>query len=105
MVTDEPARPGVAPLAGITVVSVEQALAAPLATCRLADAGARVIKVERPEGDFARGYDRAANGISSYFAWANRGKESIALDLRDGEDHRVMTAMLASAMCSSRTSP
>ena len=79
------------------MVSVEQALAAPLATCRLADAGARVIKVERPEGDFARGYDRAANGISSYFAWANRGKESIALDLRDGEDHRVMTAMLASA--------
>ncbi|MGH1490602.1 MAG: CoA transferase, partial [Acidimicrobiales bacterium] len=56
------------PLEGITVVSVEQALAAPLATGRLADAGARVIKIERPEGDFARGYDVAANGVSSYFA-------------------------------------
>ncbi len=82
------------PLAGITVVSLEQALAAPLASCRLADAGARVIKVERPEGDFARGYDTAAGGVSSYFAWANRGKESIALDLRDEDDRRVMDALL-----------
>lgn len=81
------------PLEGITVVSVEQAVAAPLATCRLADAGARVIKVERPEGDFARGYDEAANGLSSYFAWLNRGKESIALDLRSDRDNEVMRAL------------
>ncbi len=85
------------PLEGITVVSIEQALAAPLATGRLADAGARVIKVERPEGDFARGYDVAANGVSSYFAWANRGKESIALDLRNDGDREVMDAMLGVA--------
>lgn len=85
------------PLAGITVVSIEQALAAPLATCRLADAGARVIKVERPEGDFARGYDTAAGGIASYFAWTNRGKESIALDLRDDLDRRLMDRLVASA--------
>jgi len=88
---------GNTPLDGITVVSVEQAVAAPLASCRLADAGARVIKVERPEGDFARGYDRAANGMSSYFAWVNRGKESIALDLRDDGDRQVMSALLAAA--------
>lgn len=86
-----------APLAGITVVSVEQALAAPLASSRLADAGARVIKVERPEGDFARGYDTAANGISSYFAWTNQGKESIALDLRHDGDREVMDRLLETA--------
>jgi itaconate CoA-transferase len=86
-----------APLAGVTVVSVEVAVAAPLATCRLADAGARVIKIERPEGDFARGYDVAANGVSSYFAWINRGKESIALDLKDPDDRALLDRMLASA--------
>lgn len=59
-------------LAGITVLALEQAVAAPYCTSRLADAGARVIKVERAEGDFARGYDRAARGMSSYFAWLNR---------------------------------
>ncbi len=85
------------PLDGITVVSLEQAVAAPLASYRLAQAGARVIKIERPEGDFARGYDRAANGISSYFAWANGGKESVALDLRDDEDRTVMDGLLARA--------
>ena len=85
------------PLAGVTVVSIEQALAAPLASARLAEAGARVIKIERPEGDFARGYDRAAGGISSYFAWTNRGKESIALDLRTDGDRAVMDALLAKA--------
>jgi len=69
------------PLAGLTVVAVEQAVAAPFASSRLADAGARVIKIERPEGDFARGYDRAAAGQSSYFVWLNRGKESATLDL------------------------
>lgn len=62
------------PLSGITVVSIEQALAAPLCTCRLADAGARVIKVERPKGDFARGYDSAVPGAASYFAWTNRAR-------------------------------
>ena len=64
------------PLEGITVVAVEQAVAAPFCSSRLADAGAHVIKVERPEGDFARGYDAAAKGQSSYFVWLNRGKDS-----------------------------
>ena len=86
---------GAPPLEGVTVVALEQAVAAPIATCRLADAGARVIKVERPGvGDFARGYDKAANGVSSYFGWANRGKESIALDLRDGADAKVMSTLI-----------
>lgn len=84
-------------LEGITVVSLEQAVAAPHATARLADAGARVIKVERPEGDFARGYDRLVHGESAYFVWTNRGKESIALDLRRPEDMTLMQAMLARA--------
>jgi len=70
------------PLAGLKVVAIEQAVAAPFATARLADAGAEVIKVERPEGDFARGYDDAANGQSSYFVWLNRGKRSVVLDLK-----------------------
>ena len=69
------------PLSGLLVVSLEQAVAAPMCTCRLADAGARVIKIERPEGDFARGYDDVAHGESSYFVWLNRGKESVVLDL------------------------
>ena len=86
--------PGPAPLDGVLVVSIEQAVAGPLATGRLADAGARVIKIERPEGDFARGYDTAAGGISSYFAWANRSKESIALDLRIDDDRAVMDRLL-----------
>lgn len=85
------------PLDGVLVVSLEQAVAAPMASCRLADAGARVIKVERPEGDFARGYDRAAGGVASYFAWLNRGKESIALDLKEPGDMAVMRRMLARA--------
>src|SRR5882672_5913268 len=68
------------PLSGLLVVSVEQAVAAPQCTCRLADAGARVIKVERPEGDFARGYDHVVHGESANFVWLNRGKESIVLD-------------------------
>ena len=85
------------PLDGVLVVSLEQAVAAPLASSRLAAAGARVIKVERPDGDFARGYDRAANGISSYFAWLNQGKESIALDLTVAEDKATMNALLAKA--------
>ena len=81
-------------LDGILVVSIEQAVAAPLATCRLADAGARVIKIERPGGDFARGYDKAANGYSSYFSWLNRGKESIVLDVKDESDSSLLEAIL-----------
>jgi len=84
-------------LEGILVVSLEQAVAAPHATARLADAGARVIKVERPDGDFARGYDRAVHGESSFFVWLNRGKESICLDLKSASDMAVMEAMLARA--------
>ena len=84
-------------LDGIFVVALEQAVAAPLASCRLADAGARVIKIERPEGDFARGYDRIAHGQSSYFVWLNRGKESIALDIKQPADHALLDRMIARA--------
>ena len=84
-------------LDGMTVVSLEQAVAAPYCGLMLADAGARVIKVERPEGDFARGYDAGANGQSAIFAWLNRGKESICLNLKDPEDLAVMHRMLAKA--------
>jgi formyl-CoA transferase len=85
------------PLEGLLVVSLEQAVAAPLCACRLADAGARVIKVERPEGDFARGYDQIVRGQASYFIWLNRGKESIALDLTRQADKALLEAMLAKA--------
>ncbi|NQV22176.1 MAG: CoA transferase [Rhodospirillales bacterium] len=85
------------PLEGLLVVALEQAVAGPLATCRLADAGARVIKIERADGDFARGYDRAANGESSYFAWLNRGKESLVLDIKDAEDSALLHKILSKA--------
>ncbi|MDE1949295.1 MAG: CoA transferase [Burkholderiales bacterium] len=85
------------PYAGLTVVALEQAVAAPYCTSRLADAGARVIKIERPEGDFARGYDAAVHGESSYFVWINRGKESIALDLRNGVARAQLRALVARA--------
>jgi formyl-CoA transferase len=85
------------PLEGILVVSLEQAVAAPMCSCRLADAGARVIKIERPEGDFARGYDALAKGQASYFVWLNRGKESLVLDLAKAEDKALLEAMLAKA--------
>ncbi|WP_030205154.1 CaiB/BaiF CoA-transferase family protein [Streptomyces sp. NRRL S-87] len=86
------------PLDGITVVSVEQAVSAPFATRQLADLGARVIKVERPDGgDFARGYDTAAHGLASHFVWANRGKESIALDLKDPRGLEVLERLVADA--------
>ena len=85
------------PLAGITVVSLEQAVSAPFATRQLADLGARVIKVERPGGDFARDYDRAVKGLSAYFVWCNRGKESVVLDLRDDADRAVFDRILARA--------
>ncbi|MDE5446103.1 CoA transferase [Bradyrhizobium sp. CSA207] len=84
-------------LEGITVVAVEQAVAAPYASSRLADAGARVIKIERPEGDFARNYDKLVNGQSAYFVWLNRGKESICLDLTVEEDREVLDEMVARA--------
>ena len=69
------------PFEGLTVVAIEQAVAAPFASSRLADGGARVIKIERPEGDFARGYDDVAKGQASYFVWLNRGKESLVVDM------------------------
>ena len=79
------------------MVSLEQALAAPLCTARLAELGARVIKVERPEGDFARGYDRAAKGESSYFVWTNRGKESLVLDFKQPADAVLLERLIAKA--------
>ncbi|HIP78465.1 MAG TPA: CoA transferase [Kiloniellaceae bacterium] len=85
------------PLDGILVVSLEQAVAAPYCSCRLADAGARVIKLERPEGDFARFYDRAAKGESAYFVWLNRGKESITVDLKTPGDLALVKRMIAQA--------
>lgn len=85
------------PLKGLTVLALEQAVAAPYCTSRLADAGARVIKVERPEGDFARGYDAAVNGMASYFVWLNRGKESLVADIKDPVDARLLHAILARA--------
>jgi crotonobetainyl-CoA:carnitine CoA-transferase CaiB-like acyl-CoA transferase len=85
------------PLAGITVVSLEQAVAAPFATRQLADLGARVIKVERDTGDFARGYDRKVKGMSSYFVWLNRGKESIVLDLKSEDGMRALKELVSRA--------
>src|ERR1700689_3098804 len=85
------------PLSGLLVVSLEQAVAAPMCTSRLADAGARVIKIERPGGDFARGYDNLVHGECSYFIWLNRGKESVVLDLTKAEDKALFAAMLARA--------
>lgn len=86
------------PLEGITVVSLEQAVAAPFATRQLADLGARVIKVERPgAGDFARGYDETVKGLSSHFVWLNRSKESIALDLKSEEGIAAVRALVARA--------
>ena len=85
------------PLEGIEVVAIEQAVAAPFASARLADAGAHVVKVERPEGDFARGYDDVVKGQSSYFVWLNRGKESCTLDLASEEGRAELERLLARA--------
>jgi crotonobetainyl-CoA:carnitine CoA-transferase CaiB-like acyl-CoA transferase len=85
------------PLTGVTVVAVEQAVAAPFCTARLADAGATVIKIERPEGDFARGYDDVVHGESSYFVWLNRGKRSMVLDLASPAGRDRLGALLADA--------
>ncbi|MBI1777939.1 MAG: CoA transferase [Proteobacteria bacterium] len=84
-------------LEGILVVSLEQAVAAPFCSSRLADAGARVIKIERPEGDFARRYDGMVNGQSTYFVWLNRGKESLTLDIKAPADSALLQRILAKA--------
>ena len=84
-------------LDGVFVVSLEQAVAAPYCGMLLADAGARVVKVERPDGDFARSYDRGAAGQSTIFAWLNHGKESICLDLNAAEDEALLRAILCQA--------
>ncbi len=86
-----------APLAGVIVVSLEQAVSAPFATRQLADLGATVLKVERPEGDFARHYDAVVHGESAFFVWANRGKQSIALDLKDDADLATFRALVTGA--------
>lgn len=89
---------GLRPLDGITVVSLEHAIAAPFCTRQLADLGARVIKVERPgTGDFARGYDQRVNGLASHFVWTNRSKESLTLDLKQDSATEVLDSLLATA--------
>ncbi|MCP1573174.1 itaconate CoA-transferase [Herbaspirillum rubrisubalbicans] len=86
------------PLAGITVISLEHAIAAPFCTRQLADLGARVIKIERPGvGDFARGYDARVNGLSSHFVWTNRSKESLTLNLKDEAGKRIIDQLLQQA--------
>lgn len=85
------------PLQGITVVSIEQAVAAPFCSSRLADAGATVIKVERPEGDFARAYDANIKGQSSYFLWLNRGKKSVAIDIGSEEGRAELESLIGRA--------
>lgn len=85
------------PLDGVKVVAIEQAVAAPFASARLADAGAEVVKIERPEGDFARGYDSVAKGQASYFVWLNRGKRSETLDLARPEHKQRLEALIADA--------
>src|SRR5438874_7852086 len=86
------------PLDGITVVALEHAVSAPFATRQLADFGARVIKIERPGvGDFARSYDERVRGLSSYFVWCNRSKESLTLDLKHPEAASVLSKLLAKA--------
>ncbi|MBT3552067.1 MAG: CoA transferase, partial [Rhodospirillaceae bacterium] len=84
-------------LDGLLVVALEQAVAAPYCSSRLADAGARVIKIERAGGDFARGYDDVVKGQSAYFVWLNRGKQSIELNIKDAGDAALLAAMIARA--------
>ncbi|MGJ7539091.1 CaiB/BaiF CoA transferase family protein [Brevibacterium luteolum] len=99
MLTNADVAPSSAqPLAGITIVSCEQAVAAPFASRQLGDLGARIIKVERPStGDFARGYDSTVRGLSSHFVWINRNKESLALDLKHPEGKKVLRELLSQA--------
>ncbi len=84
-------------LDGILVVTLEQAVAAPYASNLLAEAGARVIKIERAEGDFARNYDYVVNGESAYFVWLNRGKESVCLDVKNETDRKILFNILKEA--------
>ena len=91
--TRDPAKP----LAGLLVVTLEQAVAAPYCSSRLADAGARVIKIERAEGDFARSYDAAVKGLASYFVWLNRGKQSLGADIKKPGDAALLHRILARA--------
>ena len=90
-------KPDMNDLEGRLVVSLEQAVAAPYASCKLADAGARVIKIEREDGDFARNYDKLVFGQSSYFVWLNRGKESLCLDVKNESDNRLLFEIIAKA--------
>ena len=86
------------PLEGITVLTLEHAIAAPFCTRQLADLGARVIKVERPGvGDFARAYDARVNGLASHFVWTNRSKESLTLDLKHADAPKILAQLLAQA--------
>jgi itaconate CoA-transferase len=89
--------PAGGPLAGLTVVALEQAVAVPFATRQLADLGARVVKIERPAGDFARDFDRTVHGQSSYFVWLNRGKQSVVLDLTEPADLAALAGLVATA--------
>lgn len=84
-------------LSGLLVVALEQAVAAPYCSSRLADAGARVIKIERPDGDFARHYDSVVHGESAYFVWLNRGKESVVLDIKNADDREIAWNMIGRA--------
>src|SRR5689334_21934363 len=94
----QPALMATLPPTGLTVVSVEQAVAAPFATRQLADLGARVIKIERPDGgDFARAYDASVKGLSAYFVWLNRSKESLTLDLKRPEGAGILGRLLERA--------
>src|SRR4051794_30123834 len=96
MLIPTPALDG--PLTGVTVVTLEQAVSAPICTRTLGDLGARVIKVERPEGgDFARDYDDVVNGLAAHFVWANRGKESLTLDLKSAAGIDVLHRLLERA--------
>src|SRR3954447_9641385 len=85
------------PLEGLIVVSVEQAVAAPFCSSRVAEGRAHVIKIERPEGDFARGYDAAAKGQSRYFVWLNRGKNSVVIDLASKDGRATLETLIAGA--------
>lgn len=97
MSEDTPQPAGSAPYDGLLVVTLEQAVAAPVCSCHFAEGGARVIKIERSEGDFARRYDTVVKGESSYFVWANHGKESLQLDIKDPEDAALLHRILAQA--------
>lgn len=95
--TSTPIKPHTKPLDGLLVVTLEQAVAAPYCSSRLADAGARVIKIERAEGDFARGYDRQVMGQSAFFVWLNRGKESLVADIKEPADNGLIQRILSKA--------